>query len=465
MDDATDSTSTPAYQDALRRLLGLADYERMAGLAAPAPKYDLVKMRDLAGRLGDPQRSVPVVHVAGTKGKGSTAAMVSSILVASGRRVGLFTSPHLHSFRERLRVNGEPLSEARFVAALDRVWPHVEAMAAAGPSNTPTTFEVLTAMAFDMPTTEAVDVLVLEVGLGGRLDSTNVADATIDVITSVSLDHTAILGDTIEEIAAEKAGIVKSAVPVFVAPQRPEALDVIRDRVSAVGASLTLVGRDVRVADHGHSLEGQRFTVTTKRATHDLELPLLGAYQQENAALAVAVGEELGVPATAIQQGIADVRWDGRFQVLSKSGPVVVADGAHNPQSMGVLRETVGQYLTTDHTTVLFGCSGDKELAGIVEELSQLASDVIVCASRHPRSVAPEQLAAAFEASDVAVRIATDVRSGLDLARATSEPTDAIVVTGSLFVVAEALEAWNGVEPERYPELDPKEPVIGQASG
>jgi dihydrofolate synthase/folylpolyglutamate synthase len=465
MDHATDNISVPAYQDALRRLLGLADYERMAGLTAPAPKYDLVRMREFAGRLGDPQRAVPIVHVAGTKGKGSTAAMISSMLAASGRRVGLFTSPHLHSFRERLRINGEPMSEARFVVMLDRVWPYVEAMAADGLSSTPTTFEVLTAMAFDLPASEAVDILVLEVGLGGRLDSTNVAEATVDVITSVSLDHTAILGDTIEEIAAEKAGIVKSAVPLIVAPQRAEALDVIRDRASSWGAPVTLIGSDVRVVHHEHSLEGQRFTVKTARATYELELPLLGPYQQENAALAVAVGEEFDLPASAIQQGIAGVRWDGRFQVLSKLGPIVVVDGAHNPQSIGVLRETVRQYLAPDRTTIVFGCSGDKELGSMVEELSRFVSDVIVCASRHPRSVAPAQLADAFEAAGVPVRIASDVRSALDQARAASGPADAIVVTGSLFVVAEALEAWNGVEPERYPELDPRKPVTGPASG
>ena len=190
-----------SYADALHRLLSLADYERMAGISAPAPKHDLDRMRDLAGRLGSPQDTAPVLHVAGTKGKGS---------VAAGLRVGLFTSPHLHTFRERIRIDGEPSTEAQFASALDRVWTHVEEMAARGPGARPTTFEALTAMAFDLFRTERVDAQVIEVGLGGRLDATNVVDARVAVIAPVSLDHTAILGDTVAQVAAEKAGIIKS---------------------------------------------------------------------------------------------------------------------------------------------------------------------------------------------------------------------------------------------------------------
>jgi dihydrofolate synthase/folylpolyglutamate synthase len=465
MNQAADTFSAPAYQDALRRLLGLADYERMAGLVMPAQKYDLGRMFELAGRMGNPQRAVPIVHVAGTKGKGSTAAMISSILAVSGRRVGMFTSPHLHTFRERLCINGEPLSEVRFVTSLDRIWPHVEAMASDGPASTPTTFEVLTAMAFDLPLSEAVDILVLEVGMGGRLDSTNVAEATVDVITSISLDHTAILGDTIEKIAAEKAGIVKSPVPVIIAPQVAAVLQVIHDRANLIGSLVTQVGTDVQLADRDHSLDAQRFTITTAWARYDLELPLLGAYQQENAACAVAAAEVLGVTAAAIHQGIREVHWDGRFQVVSKAGPIIVVDGAHNPQSMSVLRETVHRYIVADRITVVFGCSGDKELNGMVDELRHLATEVIVCASRHPRSVAIEPLLLAFEKAGVLTCSANDVGSALDMARASSGQNDAVVVTGSLFVVAEALEAWNEIEPERYPELDPKEPIAAPATG
>ena len=199
-----------SYDEALHRLLSLADYERMAGLSAPAPKHDLDRMRELADRLGRPQDTAPVLHVAGTKGKGSVAAMASSILHAAGLRVGLFTSPHLHTFRERVRIDGEPSTEARFASALARVWTHVEEMAARGTGGRPTTFEALTAMAFDLFRAERVDAQVIEVGLGGRLDATNVVDAAVAVIAPVSLDHTAILGDTVAQVAAEKAGIVKS---------------------------------------------------------------------------------------------------------------------------------------------------------------------------------------------------------------------------------------------------------------
>ena len=459
-----DPFSDASCTDALRRLLSLADFERVAGTATPLPKNDLARMRELADRHGHPERGVPVVHVAGTKGKGSTAAMISSILVAAGRRVGLFTSPHLHTFRERLRVNGEPLTERQFARALGRVWPHVVGMENQSAEGAPTTFEVLTAMAFDLPRSEQVDVLVLEVGLGGRLDSTNVAEAAVDVITSLSLDHTAILGSTLAEVAAEKAGIVKSAVPVVVAPQKQEAIRVVEARAASVGARLQRVGTEVRVEPGPHDLNGQSLTVETPNRRHDLWLPLLGAYQAENAALAVAAVEALdpSIGSAPIAEGVRSVRWDGRFQVLAPPfpGPCVVVDGAHNPYSIAVLRQAVGEYLSSARTVVVFGCSVDKELQSMAEEIGPLASEVVVCASRHPRSVTPELAAAAFRLVGVPVRQAPGVQQALDRARALCGPGDLVLVTGSLFVVAEALEAWHGLSAERYPELDTPERVV-----
>jgi dihydrofolate synthase/folylpolyglutamate synthase len=445
------------YERALHRLVGLADYERVAGIGTPLVKEDLSRMRELARRIGDPQRAVPVIHVAGTKGKGSTSAMISSILVAVGHRVGLFTSPHLHTFRERICVDGELLSEQRFVNAVDRIWPHVEAMAADYADGAPTTFELLTAMAFDLVLSEGVDILVLEVGMGGRLDSTNVAEATVDVITSISLDHTAMLGGTVELIAAEKAGIIKAATPSVVAPQvYPTALEVISERARTMGAPLVEIGRDVRVDILNHDLTGQTIGVETSRRHYAARLPLLGAHQAGNAAAAIAAVEAFDprIEPEVMARGLLGVRWDGRFQVLEAGPPAVVVDGAHNPQSMGVLCEAVRDYLNPSGTVAIFGCSGDKELMGTAEQLATIATHVVVCTSRHPRAVAPERVEAVFNKLGIPTTRAATVSAAMDIARTIAAPSSAIVVTGSLFVVGEALEAWHGIEPERYPDLE-----------
>ena len=453
------------YTDALRRLLSLADFERMAGAASPIPKSDLGRMRELADRVGRPQAGVPVVHVAGTKGKGSVAAVTSSILSAAGLRVALFTSPHLHSFRERLRLNGSPVSEEQFSRTLVSVWPHVRAMAEESDEGEPTTFEALTAMAFELTQAERADVLVLEVGLGGRLDSTNVVEAAVDVITSISLDHTAILGNTLAEVAWEKAGIIKGSTPVVVAPQRDEAMGVIETRAAEHGARLTLVGRDIRVHAEAHDLTAQRFTVETGKASYDLYSPLLGAHQRENVAVAIGAVEALGaeVAQEAVVEGVRGGRWDGRFQVLVPEpgalaeGPHVIVDGAHNPYSIARLRETALEYVAPAHTVVVFGCSGDKDLEAMVEELRELATTAVVCASRHPRAVEPQRVAEAFVQAGVPARRTADIPAAIQEARALCGPGDLVLVTGSLFVAAEALEFWYGIPVERYPELDPRE--------
>ncbi len=457
------------YELALHRVVGLADYERVAGIGSPLVKEDLNRMRNLAHRIGNPQCDVPVVHVAGTKGKGSTAAMISSVLVAAGHRVGLFTSPHLHTFRERIRVDGVPLSEDQFVNSVNRIWPHVEAMAVECTDGAPTTFELLTAMAFDLPRSEGVDVLVLEVGMGGRLDSTNVADAIVDVITSISLDHTAILGDTIELIATEKAGIIKAATRTVAAPQVfPSAREVITERVLEKGATLIEVGQDLTFEVLDHDLTGQTVGIDTPLRHYGVRFSLLGAHQAENAATAIAAIEAFDprIEPEVIARGLANVQWEGRFQVLDGGPPALVIDGAHNPHSMGVLCDAIREYLAPTDIVVVFGCSGDKELTGMVEQLATLASYVVVCTSRHPRATKGEAVVAAFEAAGVSTSYVPNVTDALDVAREIVTPSGAIIVTGSLFVVGEVLEAWQGIEPERYPELDrPYEGQVKPVSG
>jgi dihydrofolate synthase/folylpolyglutamate synthase len=418
-------------------------------------------MRELSERIGGPWQA-PIIHVAGTKGKGSTVAVAASILRAAGLSAGTFTSPHLHTFRERISLNGEPASEEQFAGALARVWPHIEAMGNESPNGRPTTFEALTAMAFDLFRHERVDAQVIEVGLGGRLDSTNVVDAAVDIITSISLDHTAILGDTIAEVAAEKAGIIRSAVPVVTSPQPADAFEAIAQRAREQDARLLLVGRDIMLRAGSHSLSEQRFGLRTTRDEYALASPLLGAHQRDNVAVAVAAVEQLGLDLSpkAVVEGVRDVRWDGRFQALTvgdaerRNGPPVVVDGAHNPYSIMRLVETVREYVAPERTVVVFGCSDDKDFASMIDGLAELATSAVVCASHHPRAAAPDAIARAFEAAGVPTEHAPDIPGALAAAQAACGPADLVLVTGSLFVVAEVLQAWYGIQAERYPELE-----------
>lgn len=451
-----------AYEEALHRLLSLADLERMTGHAAPAYKYDLERMRELAARLDLLDGGPPLIHVAGTKGKGSVAAMTASALRAHGLRTGLYTSPHLHSFRERIRLNGDPLPAQAFAAAVARIWPVVEEMAGE-PIGAPSTFEVLTAMALDVFREEATDAVVLEVGLGGRLDATNVASSSVAAITSVSLDHTAILGSTVEEIAREKAGIIKGAQPVVSAPQDPGAMAVIRARAEAMGAPLTEVGRDVTCAQEAHDLSGQTLLVATPRDQYRIRLPLLGAHQAENAAVAIAALEQAPIPLSrdSIEAGLAAVRWDGRFQLLG-TGPYLVVDGAHNPYSMARLRETVQEYLPHARVHLVFGASGDKQVDLLTEEAAAFADEVWTVASRHPRAAHPDMLASLFERLGTSVRSAASVAEGIEQALNTARGGDLVLVTGSLFAVAEALQHSLGIAGEHYPEFDPQASALGR---
>ena len=451
-----------AYEEALHRLLSLADFERMRGAAAPAYKYDLERMRELADRMRLLSSGPPLIHVAGTKGKGSVAAMAASALQAHGLRTGLYTSPHLHSFRERIRLNGGPLSEDSFAEAVARIWPVVEDMAR-GPIGAPSTFEALTAMALDVFRHEQADAVVLEVGLGGRLDATNVAASDVAVITSVSLDHTAILGSTVAEIAGEKAGIVKGEHPVVSAPQHPSAMAVIRKRAQTVGAPLTEVGRDVTYAQEEHDLSGQTVVVTTARDRYRIRLPLLGAHQAENAAVAVAALECAPLPLTrsTIEAGLGSVRWDGRFQVLS-TAPYLVVDGAHNPYSIARLRETVREYLPGARVHLVFGASGDKQIDLLAEEAAAFADDVWTVASRHPRAADPDTLASLFEQLGTSAHSASSVDEGIQRAMDAAGTGDLVLVTGSLFAVAEALQYSLGIAGEHYPEFDPQASALGR---
>ena len=438
--------------------MGMVDYERPATIPGGRARYDLERIGALLEALGNPHLGVPTVHVAGTKGKGSTTAMVASILEAAGCTTGLFTSPHLHTFRERIRVGGQPISEDEFAGLVEALWPAVEEMRRTGHGRV-TVFELLTAMAFRCFRDRGVGAQVIEVGLGGRLDSTNVVQPLACGITSLGLDHTEVLGDTLAEIAMEKAGIIKPGVPVVCAPQMPEALQVVGDVCEAKGSSLTLAGEDIRWSPETATLDGQTFTLETTRRTYRLAIPLLGEHQLENAAVAVGLVEALAeggidVGREAIEEGLRRVEWPCRLEVLRR-GPLVIADGAHNPHSAGRLVEAIRSLVPGRRLTLVVGVSRNKDVEGVAYELSRLSlAEVVATRSRHPRSARPELLAREFGRYGAASRAAESVAEAVDEAVASASEDDVVLVTGSLFVAAEAREHAMGIQPELYPVFD-----------
>ncbi len=442
------------YQQALDYIYSFIDYETMH-LPRSAINYDLRRMEELLTRLGNPHLKVKSVHIAGTKGKGSTAAMIASVLSASGYKTALFTSPHLIDLRERFRINGELISEAAIVNLVDRLKPEVEAVNSKATYGKLTTFELLTALGFLYFAQEKVDFQVVEVGLGGRLDATNVIEPEVCVITSINLDHTDVLGNTMAEIAAQKAGIIKPGVVVVSSPQPEEVARVIEERCLSCNAKLVRVGKDVTWQGLGFEADGQLLVVNGMLDSYRLSIPLLGHYQLENAAVAIAalevlVGNGLDISRDSITRGLSQVSWPGRFQILGRN-PIIVVDGAHNPASARELKQSVEYYFKGqagckeggkpfDHAILVIGASCDKDIAGIVSGLYPIFDSVIVTRSRHTRALATEIIVAEFRKHGVEARSVEAVNGALSLALTMAGERDFICVTGSLFVVGEAIE-------------------------
>jgi len=433
------------YQEALEYLLKFADYERLprSGIV-----WDLRRIERLLERLGNPQNIAKSVHIAGTKGKGSTSAMIASILKSAGYKVGLYTSPHLLSFTERIQVDGKPILEEDWARLTERLQPEVEAENRIGDLGELTTFEILTAMAFLHFRQVRADFQVLEVGLGGRLDATNVVKPQVCVITSISYDHTDVLGDTLAKIAGEKAGIIKSGAVVVSAPQFKEAMEVIERVCGERRVKLVKVGEDVTWEKGSFDAEGQSFRVKGLKREYDLWIPLLGLHQMENAANAVAAAEmltDMGAKITAedIAYGLVKVNWPGRLQVLGRE-PWVIVDGAHNAYSMQRLGEALKQYFKYDKLTMILGFGGDKDIAGMAAEAVKMTGDIILVSSRHPKSVKAEVLAEEFLKHGVTPRSAESVTAAIKLALEGAKPGDLICAAGSIFVIAEVMEYFGG---------------------
>ncbi len=446
------------YDSALRKVMGLADFERSTHSPGHSA-FHIERMSLLMERLGNCHLGIPTVHVAGTKGKGSTAAMVTSILTAEGYTVGLYTSPHLHSAVERIRVGLTPVAKGDFASLVEQVWPDVEWVGKEGGLGAATTFEMLTAMAFLHFKQVGADFQVMEVGLGGRLDSTNIVTPSVSIITSISLDHVATLGGTLDLIAREKAGIIKPGAPVVVAPQRDEAMAVFREVAAEKSAPLISVADSMSWERGEASVDGQTFAVEGAHGRYELATRLLGDTQIENTSTADAAIETLvdsgfAVSDQSVVRGVRDVRWPARLEILSGEAPLVVVDGAHNPYSMKRLVESVRRYFDFDRVFVVFGALGGHSGRGMLAELAALAPTVIPVRSRHPRS-APSALMAAV-ASDLGLSVEGETASvahGTRRALELAGDGDLFLGTGSLSVAAEVIEEIRGIEPELYPYI------------
>ncbi len=449
------------YQQALDYIYSFVNYETMP-MSRDAANFDLRRMDELMLRLGNPHQAARSVHITGTKGKGSTAAMMASVLTAAGYTTGLNTSPHLVDLRERIKIDGRFIAEEELAALVERLKPEIEVVNQEATYGELTTFEVLTALAFYYFKEKGVDFQVMEVGLGGRLDATNIINPEVSVITSISFDHTEVLGNSLTEIAGEKAGIIKQGGVVVIAPQPGDVVRVIAEAAARRGAKLVRVGSDVTWQSLDFDLDRQLFEVRGRLGSYRLAIPLLGCHQLNNAATAVAALEVLvekgfNISADNIAHGLAQVSWPGRFQILRRH-PLIVADGAHNLDSVQRLRETLEQYfgLSTrsspkevtpakglphiDRAILIMGASFDKKLSSVISELLPLFDKVIVTRSLHPRAAAPAALVAEFAKHGVETLVTDNVPEALSLAVTLAGDSDLICVTGSLFVVGEVIE-------------------------
>ncbi len=448
------------YRSAIDQLLTLADFERKSRANEP-PDFHLRRMELLLSSLGQPHLAVPVVHVAGSKGKGSVCSFIASALAANGLRTGLYTSPHLHRFTERIRIDGVPVEEDDFASLVERLWPNARAIELRGGAGVVSVFEMLTAMAFVHFREVAADCAVIEVGLGGRLDATNLVQPEVSVITPVGLDHVATLGDSIAKIAYEKAGIIKPHSPAVSSPQHPDAAEVIRRKAAETGSPLRFAPDVVQMLEARHrGSMPQAATFIGARGRYEVEIPLLGEHQLENAMTAIAALESLGgefahLDAGSISSGLSGVEWPLRAEAISDGPPVILADGAHNADSGLALLAAIGRHFGGHRDIALIiGATGGHDVTAVARALSPLKPRLVATRSRHPKAVPVDEFTAALKRDNVEVENASaNVAEALETALRLSGPDTLIVAAGSLFIAAEVKEAVQKIEPELYPDL------------
>jgi len=443
----------------------------------PSHKFDLAHMRLLLEAMGHPERGFPSVLIAGTNGKGSTAATLASILRASGLKAGLYTSPHLVRINERIRIDGEEISDEDFAGLHGEIDRVAEKLVAAGklPWH-PSFFEMMTAIAFAYFARNRVDIAVLEVGMGGRLDATNVVEPRVSVIADISLDHQKFLGDTVTAIAREKAGIIRADGVVVTLPQQPEANDVIGNAIleldakgvsavqyvppvspaspelRAMSRAKAVIAGNTEITDRAEDEEDTfrplyTYPLQVMGKTILIESPLVGRHQLRNVALAIAAAEELskqgftGITPEAIESGIRETRWPGRFQVIApRAGwPEMVLDVAHNPAGAWALRSALSERYEDRPLIFVFGAMRDKAIAEMAEILFPIAERVIATRPENPRSATPEEIREASHRTGTEIESVAEVAQALQRARGTARRDSVLVITGSIYLVGEAM--------------------------
>jgi len=425
--------------------------------STPSHKFDLEHMRVLLRAMGHPERTYPSVLIAGTNGKGSTAATLASILRSSGLKTGLYTSPHLRRINERIRVNGEQISDDHFAGLHGEVDKVAEQLVERGdlPWH-PSFFEMMTAIAFAYFSRERVDVAVLEVGMGGRLDATNVVDPLVSVISDISLDHQKYLGNSVGEIAREKAGIIRRGGVVVTLPQQPAANDVIGNAIldlEATGVSAVPYVPPVspgsapyQVANGEKNRSRSRYPLEVMGKRILVETPLVGRHQLRNVALAIAAAEQVGkkglpgITSESVERGIRETEWPGRFQVVSREGwPEIVLDVAHNPAGAWALRSALSERYDDRPLIFVFGAMRDKAISEMAEILFPLALRVIATRPGNPRSASPEEIQQAAGRTGTEIETVGEIEAALARAREVAGPGAVIVLTGSIYLVGEAM--------------------------
>ena len=446
-----DSLPIRTLEDASAFLEGLINYERLPD--ASYDRFDLAPIRRLLARVGDPQTRLSVVHVAGSKGKGSTALLSEAVLRAAGERVGTFTSPHLSRWAERFRIDGRDVADAALAAALETLRPHVLALRAEDAARAPTFFDVTTAAGFLLFDAEKLDRVVLEVGLGGRLDSTNVVDPAVACVTTIELEHTDKLGRTLAAIAGEKAGIVKPGRPVVVGALAPEAEAVVLARAAAVGAPARMLGRDFHVEVARADLDGLALRLRDGDFAVDATLPLLGHHHATNAALAVACVRALDAhdPATladAVRHGFANASLPGRIEVISRA-PFIVVDSAHTEASARALAAALA-VVPRGASHLVLSISAGKDLMAILGALLPLVDQVTVTRAEPSRSLDPAEIAAAARSlrPGLTMRVVPNPHLALRAARESTPPDGLLVASGSVYLAGIARRLWRATDPD-----------------
>lgn len=439
----TRSPAIRTYRAALEFVNSRTNYETMTRAGYNHVNFNLSRMLRLLRELGNPHEKLSTIHIAGTKGKGSTCCMLAAMLQNAGYRTGLYTSPHFVDLRERIAVDGKLISESEFTRLMARIAPVVAGLK----RDNPTFFEIMTAAAFLYFVDKKVDLAVIETGLGGRLDSTNVIKPEVCAITSISHDHVAQLGNTLEKIAEEKAGIFKSGVPVISARQAPAVKKVLRRVAEDKRAPLRVVGEDL---EFSYRFESSRATgphirvcMATPRSRFDhLQVPLLGEHQADNCGVALGVIDALrergyDIPPQSAIDGLAKARIEGRLEIVREQ-PRTVVDAAHNAASVAALMRGIGQNITYDSMVVIFGCSVDKDIEGMLSQIQLGADKVIFTSNGTPRSADPHDLLARFqEKSNKMAQVADRLEDAYRIARSCVTREDLICITGSVYLVGQ----------------------------